>query len=706
MAVTTDDPASPTSGKRPIGRLLLLPLGLVVGGVAAAALWLVTAAFLAPAGLAPDAPLAAQSNGAGQTLHWVVAIGLCAASAFLAVAIMARHMQCEIGQSASADALFEDVAHAGAAFIWQADPSGRLTSLSDGFERCSGRPRGTAIGHGWDAVPGVTLAEPARRAVSMAVASARAFRDIEASLVTPEGESRHIRLIGRPFYTSEDRLEGYRGAGIDISDVVETRERLEFVDRHDRLTGLLNRSGAIRALAGFLGRGRQPSERPVLMVIDIDRFRGINEAFGAAAGDMVIQQVAERIRVCAREGDILGRLSADEFMLLRPGALPFDSLADLTSRLERTLGEPFSVAEETLRVSCHLGVYEIGSDDRELETCLRRAQLAVTRARQDGRFTRLFMDGMDLEAESIRRLEEELRLAISGNQLALVYQPQLDLKTGRYIGAEALMRWHHREHGFVSPARFIPLAERTGLVVELSRWALRQACLDSRRLGDFRIAVNLSPIDLAAPDCVEHLAALLRETETDPGRLELEITEGVLIEDTEGTLDVLLRLKRLGLRIALDDFGTGYAGLGYLQIFPFDKLKIDQSFIRRIARSGHAASIVRSVVALAHELDLTVCAEGVETKEQLQLLLAEGCDVVQGFFSGQPMPPTQLRQLVERQSAIVAEAGADRAVTFAVPVPASERPTSTSPLVLPRAATLPHWQPARPGAAVHRSIAD
>ncbi len=650
MAVTSDDPAPQILRKRPIGRQLLLPLGLVVGGVAAASLWLVTASLIAPAvapaGIGPDA--------SAQTFRALVAVAVSAAGGLLAVVIMARYMQREIGQSASADALFEDVAHAGAAFIWQADPAGRLTSLSDGFERCSGHGRNAAIGQRWDEVGGVVLAESARRAVSMAIASARGFRDIEAALIKPDGESRHIRLIGRPFFDAEKQLEGYRGAAIDISDVVETRERLEFVDRHDQLTGLLNRFGAIRALADFLGRGRQPGERPVLLVIDIDRFRGINEAFGAAAGDIVIQQVAERIRVCARDGDIVGRLSADEFMLLRRRDLPFDSLADLTGRLERTLDERFSVAEQTLKVSCRIGVYEVAGDDRDLETCLRRAQLAVSRARQDGRVTRLFMDGMDHEAEAMRRLEEELRDAIDTSRLALVYQPQLDLKSGRYIGAEALMRWHHPQHGFVSPARFIPLAERTGLVVELSRWALRQACIDSRRLGDFRVAVNLSPIDLAAPDCVEFLEGLLAETEMDPGRLELEITEGVLIEDTEGTLDVLRRVKRLGLRIALDDFGTGYAGLGYLQIFPFDKLKIDQSFIRRIARSGHAAAIVRSVVSLAHELDLVVCAEGVETKDQLQLLLAEGCDVVQGYFSGQPMPASQLQQLIQRQSSVVA----------------------------------------------------
>ena len=663
MAVTIDDSEPQPASKRPIGPLLLLPMGLVVAGVAAAVLWVVAAATVLPFGTAPATLRLAQPDVPGPMLGWLVGIALCAASGLAAVVVMARHMQREIGRSASADALFEDVAHAGAAFIWQADAGGRLTGLSDGFERCSGRPRGAALGQRWDEVVGVDLAEPAKRAIGMAIAAARGFRDIEVGLIGPDGETRHIRLIGRPVFDAGARLEGYRGAGIDISDVVATRERLAFVDRHDQLTGLLNRLGAIRALAGFLGRGRPASERPVLLVVDIDRFRGINEAFGAAAGDMVIQQVAERIRVCARDGDILGRLSADEFMLLRPRALPFDCLVDLTSRLERTLDDRFSVAGETLKVSCHIGIYEIADNDRDLETCLRRAQLAVSRARQDGRHTRLFMDGMDLEAEAMRRLEEELRHAIDNNRLALVYQPQLDLKSGRYVGAEALMRWHHREHGFVSPARFIPLAERTGLVVELSRWAMRQACLDSQRLGQFRIAVNLSPIDLAAPDCVAFVEQLLSETKVEPARLELEITEGVLIEDTEGALDVLLQLKRLGLRIALDDFGTGYAGLGYLQIFPFDKLKIDQSFIRRIVRSRHAASIVRSIVSLAHELDLVVCAEGVETKDQLQLLLAEGCDVVQGFFSGQPMPATQLQQLIQRQANMVAETD----VTSAVP---------------------------------------
>ena len=650
-----DQPVVSASG----GQSLRLPFGLVAAGGLGAFLWLFLAAPSLglmprlPAGLGWPLPDAVSAS--------LVALGLCVLAGAAAVVVMARRYRRELGLVADVDALFQDVAHAGADFIWQADREGRLETISDGFEQLSGWPREVAVGCFWAELPGVTIAEQLQRAMSMAVARGRPFRDIEISVAVAAGGTCHLRLIGRPFFDGERRLVGYRGAGIDISDVVATRERLAFVDRHDPLTGLLNRCGSLRAVAAVLQASRDSSDPPVLLVVDIDRFRGINEAFGAASGDAVVQQVAERIRVCARDGDLLGRLSGDEFLLLRPQGLPSDPLGALTSRLVQTLDERFSVTDETLKVACHIGVYEITPDDREPETCIRRAQLAVSQARRDRRSPRLFMDGMDLEALSVRRLEEELRLAIADGGLALNYQPQLDLRTGRYGGAEALIRWRHREHGLIAPARFIPLAERTGMVVELSRWALRRACLDSKRLAGFQIAVNLSPIDLLAPDCVEHMESLLTETDMDPGRLELEITEGVLIEDTDTTLDVLLRLRRLGLKIALDDFGTGYAGLGYLQIFPFDKLKIDQSFIRRIVRSRHAASIVRSVVALAHDLDLVVCAEGVETKNQLQLLIAEGCDLVQGYFAGQPMSVKRLRELVGRQTALEGEAAADPA---------------------------------------------
>jgi diguanylate cyclase (GGDEF)-like protein/PAS domain S-box-containing protein len=676
VVVSLDDEAGMADGKRPLWQMLILPVGLLVSGSVIAVLWLLAATALPEPFGVTWLHAAATRIGVPLPPGWLIGIGLSAAGGLAAVAAMARATWRELGQVADADALFEDVAHAGADFIWHADVAGRLTALSEGFERRAGRSRAAALGRTWDEVPGLAFADAARRTLGMTIAAARAFRDVEATMTPPDGEVRHVRLIGRPFFVA-GRLAGYRGVVIDITDVVETRQRLYFVDRHDTLTGLLNRLGAVGALAGLLGRSRRPGESPVLLIVGIDRFRGINEAFGAAAGDMIAQQVAERIRVCAHAGDLLGRLSPDEFMLLRPASLPFDPLVELTARLEQTLDERFSVAQETLKVGCNIGIYEIAADDRDAETCLRRAQLAVSRARRDGRSSRLFMDGMDLEAETIRRLEEELRHAVDDNKLALAYQPQLDLRTGRYVGAEALMRWHHREHGFISPSRFIPLAERTGVVVELGRWAVRQACLDSRRLGGLQLAVNLSPIDLAAPDCVEQLAAVLEDTGMDPGRLELEITEGVLIEDTDATLDVLLRLKRLGLKIALDDFGTGYAGLGYLQVFPFDKLKIDQSFIRRITRSRHAASIVRSVVALAHDLDLTVCAEGVETEDQLRLLRAEGCDVVQGFFAGQPMAASQLRAMVERQ-----RTGTTAAVATPEdvrPRPGDERPATLAP---------------------------
>ncbi|MEZ5857521.1 MAG: EAL domain-containing protein [Geminicoccaceae bacterium] len=621
----------------------------MVGGLVAACLW----AGFAAGGLdngdfgQPASPLFAL----------LVAIAISGLGGTLAIGLFWHRARRMAGVASSAEELLEEVAHAGAEFVWETDTAGRLTFLSDGFERSVGLAPAEAIGRTWLEVLGQGLVDPAQRTIAMAIAGRRSFRDVEASVVPADGQSRTLRLIGQPKHGGGGSFTGSRGVAVDISDIVKARERLGFVDRHDELTGLLNRVGCMRLLAARLRRGRRQDEQPVLLVIDIDRFRGVNEAFGAAAGDNVIRQVAERIRVCARESDTIGRIGGGEFFLLRPHALPFDPILDLTRRLEQSLEEPFSVPEESLRITCHIGLYEIAPDDREPEVCLRRAQVAISRGRRDGRSTHLFMDGMDLEARTMRRLEEELREAIAGNRLALAYQPQLALRSGRFVGAEALLRWHHHDHGFISPTRFIPVAERTGLVVPLSRWVLRQACQDSRRLGDLCISVNLSPIDLASPDFVDAVRETLARTGTDPDRLELEITEGVLIEDTESTLDVLLQLKRLGLRIALDDFGTGYAGLGYLQMFPFDKLKIDQSIIRRSGRSRHAGAIVRSVVALAHELGLVACAEGVESREQLELLRDEGCDLVQGFYAGQPMPASQMRGVVDRQTALLATEG-------------------------------------------------
>lgn len=629
-------------------RVARLPLAVLAGGLVGACLW---ASFalgrLGDGGAArPGALLAAL----------LVAVAISGLGGFLAIGLFWRRARQWAGTAPRAEELPGEIAHAGAAFVWEADAAGHLTLLSDGFEGSVGQAPAEAIGRSWTDVLGHALTLSAGRTIAMAIAGRRSFRDVEASLVGPDGQARTLRLIGQPRQEGSI-LAGFRGVAVDITEVARARARRGFADRHDELTGLLNRVGCMRLLAARLRPGRCPDEQPVLLVIHIDRFRGVNEAFGVAAGDNVIRQVAERIRVCARESDAIGRIGGGEFFLLRPRALPFDPILELTRRLEGSLEEPFSVPEESLRVTCHIGLYEIAPDDRDPEVCLRRAQVAISRGRGRGRLTHLFMDGMDLEARTMRRLEEELRAAIADNRLALAYQPQLALRSGRYVGAEALLRWHHQDHGFISPARFIPVAERTGLVVPLSRWVLRQACVDSRRLGDLLVSVNLSPLDLASPDFVDAVQDTLERTGTDPARLELEITEGVLIEDTEATLDVLLRLKRLGLRIALDDFGTGYAGLGYLQMFPFDKLKIDQSIIRRSGRSRHAGAIVRSVVALAHELGLEACAEGVENEAQLELLRDEGCDLVQGFYAGQPMPAARMQGVVERQTHLVAAAG-------------------------------------------------
>ncbi len=637
-------PSAPVGRRAWADHIVLLPLAILAAGVALAC-------------LLPGWPAGEGAGQPGASLESrLVAIAISGMGGLLALGFFWHRARQMTPAGPGVGALPEEASHAGVEFLWEADEAGRLTLLSDGFERSLGLLPAEALGRTWIDVLGPALGERGERAIALAMAGRRSFREVEVGLAGAGEEGRTLRLIGRPRWNG-NVFGGFRGVAIDITDAVKARDRLGFVDRHDDLTGLPNRSACLRLLAARLRQGDGAEGRPVLLVIAIDRVRGVNEAYGATAGDSVIRQVAERIRVCAREGDVIGRIGGAEFCLLRPAALPFDPILELTQRLESALEEPFSVPEESLRITCHIGVYEIAPGDRDPDICVRRAEVAISRGRRHGRTTHLFMDGMDLEARTMRRLEEELRAAIEENRLALAYQPQLALRSGRYVGAEALLRWHHQDHGFISPARFIPVAERTGLVVPLGRWVLRQACIDSRRLGDLRISVNLSPTDLASLDFVDVVRDTLERTGTDPGRLELEITEGVLIEDTETTLDVLLQLKRLGLGIALDDFGTGYAGLGYLQMFPFDKLKIDQSIIRRSGRSRHAGAIVRSVVALAHELGLLACAEGVESQGQLELLRDEGCDLVQGFYAGQPMMVRQMQGVVERQRALAAAAG-------------------------------------------------
>ncbi|MEZ5823921.1 MAG: EAL domain-containing protein [Geminicoccaceae bacterium] len=599
-----------------------------------------SSALAAVAETSTSSDLAARSG-------WVVAI-LAIACAIGLAAYNARVIRGIRKQTQAAEELFTDLAKAATDWIWESDSELTLTSISEGFVRATGYDQQAFIGETLHECASIEMSEELQRNVAMAHAAQRSFRDINCRFLGPEGEVHYFKISGRPFFDTDGKVKGYRGGGVDISDLVEAKDRVKFLDRHDPLTGLPNRMALREELGRALQVARANRKQPVLIAIDIARFGTINDAFGAAAGDHVLRQFAERLLVCLRPDDLLFRHGNDEFLVLRPAPTNFETLDELIEKIDATLGEPFEIDDQRVRVGSHIGVYEVETGAQDAETCIRRIQIALRHGKAASERVTVYSEGMDIEAEITRRLEEDLRITIRSDGLALNYQPQLSLKAGKIVGAEALVRWHHRDHGFVSPARFIPLAERTGLISDLSRWALHRACTDAREWNGLHVAVNLSVIDVQQTDFLDWIRRTVSECGMPPEKVELEITESVLIEDTEACLDKLRGLKAMGFRIALDDFGTGYAGMGYLQMFPFDKLKIDQSFAKRMTRSKHAMAIVSSMIKLGHELGMTVCAEGVEDEEQLETLLVGGADVIQGYYTGLPMAASRLKALANK----------------------------------------------------------
>ena len=578
---------------------------------------------------------------------WI--LGTIVSGAALFVAHRARRrLVGALKQTDASEELFSELTKAATDWIWETDDALCLVAVSDGFLRCTGEDPSTLEGELLHGSSRIVMDDDVRRTIAVSLAAQRPFRDVSCRVPAGDGGWHHFKISGSPSFDENGRLKGYRGAGVDIGDLIEAKDRAQFLDRHDALTGLSNRIGMIEELSPMVCRAREHD--PLMVVVDIARFGSINDAYGAAAGDRVLGQLAERLHACLRPDDSLFRLGNDEFLLVRPAETKFETSDELLLNLTDTLDEPFEIDGERVRIGTHIGVYTLEPDVRDVETGVRRALIALRHGKSMGDRIAAYADGMDVEAEMNRRLEEDLRTSIRSDGLVLNYQPQLSLKQGRIVGAEALVRWHHRAHGFVSPARFIPLAERTGVISELSRWAVRRACLDAARWPNLTVSVNLSPIDVRQDDFLDWIENATEGTGTPRERIELEITESVLFDDTEAGLDKLRALRRMGFKIALDDFGTGYAGLGYLQMFPFDKLKIDQSFVKRMTRSKHGMAIVQSVIKLGHELDLTVCAEGVEDEAQLEALLMARCDLIQGYYTGAPVPALRMDALTKRQA--------------------------------------------------------
>ncbi len=439
----------------------------------------------------------------------------------------------------------------------------------------------------------------------------------------------------------------------DVTDRRETESRMAHMAYHDSLTDLPNRAAFLLALSQMIEACKDTAEEFAVLSIDLDRLKEINDVFGHEVGDKLLIEVAHRLEK-AVQGGVVARLSGDEFGLIIDGVQP-DAALDLANRLLETMRDEIMVDGRSLRMGLTTGISIFPRNGGTAAELLANADAALFRAKAKSRGSvSVFAAEMDQQVRDRRALHQDLSTAIRNGELSLHYQPQArarhKISADHVLGFEALARWVHPVRGFVPPSDFIPLAEESGLIVEMGEWILREACREAAAWPkDLQISVNLSPAQFMHGDLVGLVHSILIETGLAPGRLELEITEGVLIEDFDRGLSLLRRLKALGVRIAMDDFGSGYSSLTYLQSFPFDKIKIDRAFVMNLGRNTQSAAIIRAMIGLGHGLNISIVAEGVETQEQLSFLADEACDQVQGYFLGKPAPIGDYAEWIGRE---------------------------------------------------------
>ena len=440
----------------------------------------------------------------------------------------------------------------------------------------------------------------------------------------------------------------------DITEQRRSEAKIAHMAHHDALTGLPNRTLLDERLEHAVAHAKR-GEIVATHLLDLDYFKNVNDTLGHPVGDKLLRMVADRLRRLVQEGETVARMGGDEFAIVQVQvAQPSDATA-LAQRVIEGVSEPYEIDGHQVVVGASVGISVSVTDGPSPDLLLRNADLALYRAKSGGRGTlRFFEPEMDAQMQARRLMESDLRRALVGHEFEVHYQPIVNLQSNEISAFEALIRWQHSERGMVSPAAFIPLAEEIGLIVPLGEWVLRTACSAAARWPDHtKICVNLSPVQFRSRGLVEVVIGALATSGLRPGRLELEITETVLLADTEATLAVLHQLRGLGVRIAMDDFGTGYSSLSYLQTFPFDRIKIDRSFVKGIAEDIGSLNIVRAVAALAKGIGMATTAEGVETQEQLDAVKAEGCTEMQGFLFSRALPSRDIERLfLSKQKAI------------------------------------------------------
>lgn len=430
-------------------------------------------------------------------------------------------------------------------------------------------------------------------------------------------------------------------------------QHLAQATNYDALTGLPNRSLFRDRLEHAMSRSARNSEMVAVMLLDIDNFKAINDTLGHDLGDLLLQETSERLQHCVLEDDTLARLGGDEFAIILEGLSEIEEVALVAQKIVDDFARPFVLAGHEIYVTPSLGVTIYPLDGGDSESLIKNADTAMYRAKEHGRnHYRFYTADMNKLAVERFALEGGLRRALERREFVLYYQPQVDIKSGQMVGVEALLRWNHPERGLVPPNEFIPLLEENHLIISVGEWVLRTACAQSRAwqdagLSPLRMGVNLSPRQFRQENLVELVDGILRDTGISPNLLELELTEGMLMESTKATSATLEKLKSKGVMVAIDDFGTGYSSLSYLKRFPIDRLKIDRSFVRDVITDANDAAIVVAIISLGRSLGLSVIAEGVEAKDQLEFLGVQKCDEYQGYHFSRPLPAEDIARLLE-----------------------------------------------------------
>jgi diguanylate cyclase (GGDEF)-like protein/PAS domain S-box-containing protein len=465
---------------------------------------------------------------------------------------------------------------------------------------------------------------------------------VEESFPVADGATHTFLSVKTPLYR-DNEINGLCGISMDISEQKRASERIAYLAHYDVLTGLPNRHLLGDRLDQAIAEARRTGSQVGLMVLDLDRFKIINDSLGHGAGDLLLQQIAARLKACLHDWDTLARLGGDAFVVIATGVEGSGEVRQLAARLIESISGPFQLNGHLVSTGGCIGISLFPQDADKGDILLKYAEMAMYHAKDKGQNAFQFYDeAMDMRAQERLALENELRAALANNELFLLYQPQVNLRDHHVTGAEALVRWQHPEKGVISPARFIPLAEECGLISEITRWIIAEVCAQLRRWQDaglphVSLAVNVSALNVQQDDLYHSIESGLALQDLNGGCLELEMTEGTLMKDMEASILKLVELKRLGIRLSIDDFGTGYSSLSYLKRLPVDKLKIDQSFVRDIARDPNDAAITSAIIAMGKQLNLKVIAEGVEDLDAERFLLKHRCDQMQGYLFSPPV---------------------------------------------------------------------